>query len=149
MFLKIPSPVIDFTMLKLAEHVYNAAPLPSRNVARLVSKAVDAIADAEGKGDDVAEMPDDVAKAFQVAADAAPTPELGAGTKDNDGKVKGPLQPIPRRAFERLYAAIEGMTAERPEPTVAPEPVPAPESTETLVAATEPQLAPIEAVAAE
>ncbi len=107
---------------------------------RLVSRAVDAIADANG---DVVEMPDDVAKAFQVAADAAPTPDLSAGTKDKDGKVKGPLQPIPRRAYEPLYAAIEGMTAERPEPTAAPEP------TETPAVPTAPQPEPSEAVAAE
>ncbi len=141
MFLKIPSPVIDFTMLKLAEHVLDNSPgITSRNMMRLVSRAVDAIADAKS---DVVEMPDDVAKAFQVAADAAPLPALGAYKKDKDGKQLGPMQRVPGRAYESLYAAIEGMTAERPEPTAAPEP------TEAPVAPTEPQPEPNEAVAAE
>jgi hypothetical protein len=141
MYLKIPTlQVYDFTLLRLAEHVLDNSPIPSRNVARLVDRAVNAIADAKG---DVVEMPDDVARAFQAAADAAPTPELGAYEKGKDGKPVGEPQRIPRRAYDRLYAAIEGMTTERPEPTVAPEPIEAP------VDPTAPLLESSEAVAAE
>jgi hypothetical protein len=149
MYLKIPNPVFDFTLLKLAEHVLDNSPaITSRNVMRLVSRAVDAIATAET---DVVGMPDDVAKAFQVAADAAPPPELGAYTKGEDGKPTGEPQRIPPRAYEKLYAAIEGMTAERPEPTVAPAPAPAPapEPTEAPADPTAPLLESSEAVAAE
>lgn len=128
MFLKIPDyRILDFGMLKFAEHVLDTSPtITTRSQMRLVAKAVDAISEAK---DGVAEMADDVAKAFQGACEAAPLPPLVLHRLGASGQPFGEPQSVPKRAFEPLYEAVEGMTAERPAPTepvadAAPESLP-------------------------
>lgn len=120
MFLKIPVyKILDFTLLKFTEHALDNSPaIATRSQMRLVMKAVEIIAEAK---DGVAELPDDVATALKAACEAAAIPRLTVHPLDSDGQPTGTGQPIPARAFEPFYEAVETMTAERPEPEKAPE----------------------------
>lgn len=117
MFLKIPDHrILDFGMVLFAEHVLDTSPtIASRSQMRTVMRAVDAIAEAR---DGIAEMAEDAAKAFQAACEAAPVPPLTLCRRGASGKPLGEPQPVPRRAFEPFYEAVENMTTERPLPAV-------------------------------
>lgn len=113
MYLKIPNhQILDFGMLKFAEHVLDTSPVIStRSQMRLVMKAVEAIAEAK---DGIADMSDDVAKLFQDACDAAPIPVLNLVRLGASGQPLGDAEPVPKRAFGPFFEAVESMTAERP-----------------------------------
>ncbi len=140
MFLKIPAyKIIDFDMLKFAEHVLDTSPaIASRSASRPVMKAIEAIAEAE---DVVVEMTAEVTKALQAATEVAPTPPLFLQPLDALRQPVGEPQPVPRRAFEPFYAAIENMTTERPvieeKPVSEPEVMLETEATEPLPVAAE------------
>lgn len=112
MFLKIPNlQILDFGMVQFAEHVLDTAPtITTRSQMRLVMKAVELIAGAK---DGVAELPGDVAKEFASACEAAPIPPLVMQRHGASGKPFGEPVPVPKRAFEAFYEAVEGMTTER------------------------------------
>ena len=114
MFLHIPTyRLADFDFAKFADHVLDHSPVfATRSQLRLGMKARDAIAAAT---DGVAEIPDDAAELFQRAAADAPIPRLQMQASDAEGRPLGESLVIGARAYDPFYAAVEGMTKERPE----------------------------------
>lgn len=110
MYLRIPSHVVvDFDFARFADHVLDQSPVyATRSLLRLGMQARDAIATATGG---IAELSDEVGKLFQQACDAAPVPRLVAFDKS---RPESEPTPIPATVYEVFYAAVEGMTAERP-----------------------------------
>ncbi len=119
MYLRIPEhQILDFGMVKFAEHVLDTSPaISTRSQMRLAMKAVEAITDAK---DGVAEMADDVAALFQAACETCPIPALNVVRLGASGQPIGAADPVPKRAFDPFYEAIENMTAGRPEPSALP-----------------------------
>lgn len=109
-YLQIPTAVVvDFDFSAFCDYVLDHSPAyETRALLRLGFKAREAIEAAKGG---VAEMDDAVAELFQIACDRVAVPRLVAFNKSDGG---GERMPIPASAYESFYAAVEGMTAERP-----------------------------------
>jgi hypothetical protein len=109
MFLTIPNySILDFNMLKFAEHVLDQSPVyATRSLMRQGFKAIESIAAAK---DGVAEMADDIGELFQRASAEAPVPRLQLIVKGHEGNP----EPIGASKFNPFYEAIEGMSKEAP-----------------------------------
>ncbi len=119
MFLKIPDyRIVNFDMVKFAEHVLNESEFTTRSQERPILNAVSAIVAAK---DGVAELVDADAKDFQEACQAVKFPKLKLTQLDHEKKPFGEPVEVPRAAFYPFYEAVEGMTAERPESAVEAE----------------------------
>lgn len=106
MFLKIPDhTILDFDFAKFCDHVLDTSPaFQTRSQLRKGITAREAIAAASNG---VAEIPDDVAEAWQTACAEAPIPRLQV-----IDKASGVTSVVANRAYEPFYAAVERMTKE-------------------------------------
>lgn len=104
MFLKIPDyTILDFDFAKFCDHVLDTSPaFQTRSQLRQGITAREAIA---GAVDGVATVPDDVVDLWKTACLEAPIPRLKVIEQ-----ASGATVPVPNRAYEPFYAAIERMT---------------------------------------
>ncbi len=117
MFLKIPGySFAGYDFAQFCDHVIDHSPVfVTRTLLRLGFEARKSIADAK---DGVAELGKESAELFARAAAEAPVPRLSIGDPNRPAL----NEPVPARAYEPFYQAIENMTEGRPEALPVEEP---------------------------
>lgn len=109
MFLQIPGYAFaGYGFAQFCDHVIDHSPVfTTRTLLRLGFKARECIAEAR---DGIAEIPDDAGELFMRACAEAPIPRLTIGLKGDPSSE----EPVPARAYDPFYAAVEAMSKERP-----------------------------------